>query len=689
MSRLSLAVLFALSPAVHAAEGMWTLDNLPLDAMQAAHGFAPDQAWLQRTMRSAVRLAGGCSGSFVSPEGLVLTNHHCIIGCIENLSSAESDLVNNGFLAAERSEEKQCPGMEINRLESTRDVTERIQTATLGLSGQAYSEAKRAAQSKIEAECVGEDSSRIRCDVVDLYQGGVQHLYRYARFQDVRLVFAPEYASGFFGGDPDNFNFPRYNLDMALLRVYADGKPVASSDHFPIKRAGAEEGELVMTVGHPGTTQRLLTVAQLETQRDVVLPFRLGLAFELRGLLLRFSAENAENARIAQSDLMSVENGLKARGGMVQALRAPAVMGDKQAAEQALRDWVAADPARRENYGDPWQAIESVQAAWRDLYVDYVMVESSLGFQSQHLNWASTLLRGGAERAKPDGERLREFAEAGLTGVRARLLAERPVYAEYEKLKLGWSLAKLREHLGVDHPFVRDVLGAQSPEALAAAIVDGSKLADPELRRQLWEGGAKAVAASKDPAIELARRIDPYARNLRSRYENEIQSVERQSAERLAQARFARFGTSVYPDATFSLRISHGVVQGWSEKGRSVSPFTQLGGLFERATDFDPFKLPASWLQAKPRLDLDARFNLVSSNDIIGGNSGSPLINAAGEVVGLIFDGNIHSLGGAFFFDPAVNRAVSVHPAAMFEALEKVYRGAHLADEIKAAAKRD
>lgn len=682
MRILSLAVMMAVSPLALAAEGMWTLDNLPLDTMKQEYGFQPNAKWLDHAMKSAVRLAGGCSGSFVSKEGLVLTNHHCVIGCVQDLSSKEHDYVNNGFLAGTRGEEKQCPGMEINRLESTADVTERVQQATLGLKGKAYNDAKKAEQSKIEAECAGKDSGKVRCDVVELYQGGVQHLYKYNRFQDVRLVFTPEYDSGFFGGDPDNFNFPRYNLDMGLLRVYQDGKPVQVKDYFPINPAGAKEGELVMTLGHPGSTQRLLTVSQLETQRDAVLPWRLMLAHEFRGLLLQYSSQGEEQARIAQTDLVSVENGIKARTGMFQALLAPEVMQDKRDAEQALKSWVAEDPARRERYGNPWSEIDAAQKTMRDLYIDYVLVEGGLGFLSQHLGWAETLVRGSAEKAKADGQRLREYAEARMPAVRAGLLAEAPVYSDYEQMRLTWSLSKLREKLGVDHPFVRQLLGKDSPQQVAQRIVEGSKLADAKLRETLWEGGADAVAASQDPAIVLARLVDGHARELRQRYETEVESVEKRGAEQLAGARFALKGTSVYPDATFSLRLSHGVIRGWEEKGDAVPPYTNFAGLYARATDFDPFKLAPSWVAAKDKLDMNTRFNQVSTNDIIGGNSGSPLINAKAEVVGLVFDGNIRSLGGAYFFDESVNRTVSVHSAAIQAALGKVYGAEHLSKEL-------
>lgn len=667
-----------------AAEGMWTLDNLPHESLAKTYGFKPTPAWLDKSMRSSVRLAGGCSGSFVSAQGLVLTNHHCIIGCVEDLSSEKQDLVNKGFLAKNAGEEKQCPGMEVNRLEKTEDVTARMQKALADLSGKAFSDAKKAEQSLIEKECVGDAGDQRRCDIVELYGGGQYHVYQYARYQDVRLVFSPEYASGFFGGDPDNFNFPRYNLDMSLLRVYdRAGKPLVNADWFPINPKGAKEGELVMTLGHPGTTQRQLTMMELETQRDLVLPFRLMFSSEYRGLLLQYSTQSEEKARIAQTELTMVENGIKARTGMFQALLSPSVMQQKREQEDAFRTWVKGNSERVKTYGDPWQTLSDTQIAWRNLYVDYVMVEIGFGAMSQQVNWARTLVRGTTEKAKPDSERLREFSDASLPAVQAGLLAEVPLYPDFERTKLAWSLSKLREKLGVDNPVVKSILGKQSPESLADEIVSNSKLGDPALRKQLWEGGADAVKRSNDPAIKLAYLIDEHARKFRTDYDQNIEPVQKAAANQLAKARFAFKGTQVYPDATFSLRLSHGVIRGWEESGKTIKPFTDIGGLFDRATDFDPFKLADTWVRAQKKLDKKTRFNQVSTNDIVGGNSGSPLINAQGELVGLIFDGNIKSLGGTYFFDESVNRAVSVHPAAMSEALKKVYKADHLVKELK------
>lgn len=674
--------LLALPIGAHAAEGMWTLDNLPTKTLADTYGFSPDQKWLDNARLSSARLAGGCSGSFVSADGLVLTNDHCVVGCVADLSSPEHDYVNDGFIAGKRTDELRCPGSEINRLEGITDVTAKISKVTAGLSGKAYNDAKKAEMSRLESECVAGNANTVRCDLVDLYQGGIQHLYRYTRFQDVRLVFAPEYRAGFFGGDPDNFNFPRFNLDMALLRVYQDGKPARVKNHFPIQAAGAKEGELVMTLGHPGSTQRLLTVAQLETLRDVMLPFRLALGYEYRGMLTQFASESAENARIVQSDLTNVENGLKVRSGQFKALLASDVMAAKRAQEDALRAFVNADGTRKQQFGDPWTAIAEAQKLARQQGVRLTLIEGGQGFNSTHLGYAKSLVRAAAERGKPDGERLREFAEAGLPAVQARLLADVPVYPNYEKFKLGWSLTKLRERLGTDHPFVKSVLGSKSPANLAAEIVEGSKLADPKVRQALWEGGAKAIAESKDPAILLALAIDPYARELRSKYETEIDAVEKRAAEQLAAARFADKGTSVYPDATFSLRLSHGVIRGWSEDGNEIAPFTDIAGLYARATGDDPYKLADRWVAAKDKLTGTAKFNQVSTNDIIGGNSGSPVLNAKGEIIGLAFDGNIHSLGGAYFYDETMNRTVSVHPAAMLQALETVYGAGHLVKEM-------
>lgn len=672
----------AISASAIAAEGMWTLDNLPSKAMRERYGFAPDAAWTDHVMKSSARLAGGCSGSFVSPSGLVLTNHHCVSECVQQLSGSGSDFIRNGFYARAREEERHCPEIEVNRLEQISDVTARIATATAGRSGAAFVEARTKEASRIESECVGKSGETARCDVVDLYHGGRQHLYRYHRFQDVRLVFAPELAIAFFGGDPDNFSFPRYNLDMGILRVYENGQPALLFHYFPLSAAGAEEHEMVMVTGHPGTTQRQLTVSQLETQRDLVLPQRLFIASEMRGLLTQYRTQGEEAARISQHDLFGIENGIKARKGMLLALQNPDAFDAKRRDENALRQFVNKSAQRRAQFGDAWDDIAKAQVAYRNIYWRHRMLEGGAAFGSQYFNFARMLVRGARERAKPNAERLKEFGDARLPQLTQSLLSSAPIHPEYEQILLAFALTKFREVLTADDPAVRQVLGRESPEALAARLIAGSRLNDPKLRQALWDGGAAALEKSDDPFIVLARLVDPESRAVRQTYENEVESVETRSAAKLSAARFSMKGTRVYPDATFTLRLSYGEVAGWQDKGRPVPSFTRVEGAFERHTGFDPFSLPASWIAARDRMDMTQRLNLTSTNDIIGGNSGSPVINRKAEIVGLVFDGNLPSLGGSFWYDETLNRSVSVHSGAILESLRTVYSAGSLADEL-------
>ena len=683
MKRMALFVAgLVLSPALLAAEGMWTLDNLPKAELKKRYGFEPDAAWVDKVMKSSVRLAGGCSGSFVSADGLVMTNHHCANECIQQLSTAKKDYIADGFLARKRSEEVACPTMELNRLEQISDVTARVNAATAGKSGKDYSAAQKAEKAKLESECVGADKESARCDVVELYHGGVYKLYRYHRFQDVRLVWAPEKDIAFFGGDPDNFNFPRYDLDISLVRAYENGAPVRVQDYFPFSAAGAAEGELTFITGHPGRTQRQLTVAQLERVRDVDMVSRLIRLSEMRGMLNRYAAAGGEAARVSQDDLFGVENSFKAIYGQFQALLDPAVFALKQDEERKLRGFAKSRPKLQQEFGSAWDEIAAAQATYRNIQERWRQIEQGRAYWSTYFDIARMLVRGADERAKPNAERLREYTEAALPSLTQDLFSTAPIYPEYEKVKLAWSLTKMREWLGADDPFVKGVLGAEAPEGLAERMVGKTRLADVALRKQLWEGGAEAVGRSKDPFIELARKVDAEARALRKRYEDEVEAVEKKNAERLAKVRFAQSGTGAYPDATFTLRLTYGEVKGWPEKGEPLTPFTTIGGAFGRHTGAQPFALPKSWLAAKSRLNLAQPFNFVTTNDIIGGNSGSPVINRKAEVVGLVFDGNIHSLGGAFWFDERVNRAVSVHSGAILEVLRNVYGAQDLAREI-------
>ncbi len=685
---LTLILAATVSTAAFAGEGMWTPDNLPKAQVQQQYGFTPDAKWAEHVQKSALRLAGGCSGSFVSPNGLVLTNHHCVNSCVQQLSTAEKDYIKSGFLAKEEKDEIRCPEIELNRLDKITDVTARVRTATEGKAGEAYSRAEKAIKSEIEKECAGKDSATTRCDVVSLYHGGVYSLYRYHRFQDVRLAFAPELEAAFFGGDPDNFNFPRYDLDMGLLRAYENGKPVKPKDFFPFSKNGADEGEMTVIVGNPGGTDRQLTVSQLELARDEqVVSYLLFLA-ERRGLLTQFRNESAEHWRIAQSDLFGTENSYKVLRGRLSALQDPAVFDLKRRQEKELRDFVDADPARKQKYGAAWDEIAKAVAVERNIDDRHSYVESGRGFYSRYYEYARMLVRGAAERGKPDAERLREYTDSKLPALTQRLFSTAPVYADYETVKLGWSLTKLREILGTDDAFVKKVLGKESPDALAKRLVAGTRLGDPAVRKALWDGGADAIAKSDDPFIVLARDVDVDARAVRARYENEVESVIDKNSELVATARFEKYGTSVYPDATFTQRFSFGDVRGWDEKGVPVKPFTTIGGAFGHATGSYPFALPQSWLDAQSRLNLNQRYNFVSTNDIIGGNSGSPVINKNAEIVGLVFDGNIHSLGGNYWYDERLNRAVSVHSGAILEALRTIYGADALVKELEAARKR-
>ena len=675
-------VASAFSPA-KADEGMWLLDKFPSDRVEKLYGFRPDQKWLDRVRLSAARLAHGCSAGFVSPRGLVQTNHHCVEECLEELSTSKKDLFTTGFTAKEEKDEPKCPDFELNQLTGIGDVTARVREAIDGKEGEAFTEAKRAVKAAIAKECSGGDDTR-RCDVVELYEGGIYNLYTYRRFQDVRLVFAPEQAIAFFGGDPDNFEFPRYDLDVSYLRVYQDGKPLdTAANYFPYAREDVKPGDLTFTVGNPGSTQRLDTVVELEYDRDVALPRSLFRASELRGLLTEFRTKGAEEKRIATGRLFGVENSLKARKGQFAALVDPALIAAKAKEENELRVHVNEDPALKAEAGAAWDTIRDTLKLWKPKSERYAYTEGHAAFDTSLFSDAIALIRYPAEKTKPDEKRLPEYTDSNFPSIKQSILADRPFYPELEKLTLTFSLTKLREVLGPDDPFVRKVLGKKSPEELAEELVDNSKLGDVATRKALLEGGQAAVDASSDPMIALARLVDPDFRAIRKDYEDNVAAPLNKARSAIARARFKIYGTSIYPDATFTMRISYGTVKGYWQDDKFIDPITRIGGLFERATGAPPYQLPESWIAARPALNMDQPMNFVTSNDIIGGNSGSPVINKAGEIVGLIFDGNIQSLGGDFGFDPAVNRAVAVNVGALREALTKVYHADRIAAELK------
>jgi hypothetical protein len=664
-------------------EGMWLLNDFPSDRLGKLHGFTPSQEWLDHVRLSAARVGMGCSGSFVSPNGLVMTNHHCASRCIEQLSTAKKDYIASGFYAKSDKDEVKCPEIEINQLASITDVTDRVLGATKGLTGARFNDANKAEQSKIEKECAKSDD--MRCDVVTLYRGGRYHLYKYQRFQDVRLAFAPEFASAFFGGDPDNFNFPRYDLDVTFLRVYKDGKPLSGGHYFKWSPSGAKEGDLTFVAGHPHQTSRGITIAEFEFLRDVELPSKLLRLSEWRGLLTEFQTKGPEQKRIAGSRLFGIENSLKGIKGRVEALRDPEVFGKKTADEKELRAKVESDPAMKEAYGGAWDAIAEAEKKLRNIESRYIMLEKAEGFWSDLFDQSRRLLRASTEFAKPNEQRLREYVDSRKPAITQKVTSTAPIYDELEILTLTAALTGMRAELGPDDAFVRKVLGKDTPRELATRVVKGSKLRDPKVRKALFEGGEAAVSASKDTMIEFARLVEPDARAVRKTYEDDVEAVVKKNAELIAKARFQVYGTSVYPDATGTLRLSFGQVRGWEEAGRKVTPITTLGGAFDRATGKDPFALPKSWIDNKAKLDLSTPFNFSTTNDIIGGNSGSPVIDQEGRIVGLIFDGNIHSLGGDYAYDGKDNRAVSVHSAALLETLGNIYSASRIVDEIKAS----
>ncbi|GGC98952.1 S46 family peptidase [Undibacterium terreum] len=678
----TLLVILALPNLSCAAEGMWTLDNLPLAKLQSQYGYKPSGEWVKNVMLSSARLALGCSGSFVSKDGLVMTNHHCASECIEQISTAQKNYMNDGFLSKSREAEIVCPAMEVNRLEDIQDVTEQVKKATAGLDGNAYKDAQNAVRAKLTSACVGSDKTSTRCDLVDLYHGGRYHIYKYHRYADVRLVWAPEKAAAFFGGDPDNFMFPRYDLDMSLVRVYENGKPAQIKNFFPFSKNGAEENELVFVTGHPGSTQRQLTVAQLLSLRDIGLVDRLLRLAELRGVIEQYRTTSPEAARTAEGTLFGVENSYKALYGELQTLLDPAFMKKKLEEENALRKFVASKPALQSKVGGAWSAIEKAQEKYRALNVRVSSIEGGRALMSEYFFHARDLVRAADEKIKPDAERLPEYSDARLQEVEEQILSAAPIYPEFEKVKLVFALTKMREKLGPDDAFVKQILGKASPEQLASDLIKRSTLNDPAVRKALWTGGKDAIAKSDDPFIKLVISIDAQARAIRKQYEHEVESVVQKNTELIAQAMFAQSGTSAYPDATFSLRLSYGQVKGWDEAGSKVPAFTDFSGAFARETGADPFALPPSWHAAKGKLNQAQRLNFVTDNDIIGGNSGSPMINRNGEIVGLIFDGNIHSLGGAFWFDQRVNRAVAVHSSGILEALDKIYDAKDLVKEV-------
>ena len=622
---LGTAVCLFSAGTVSADEGMWTFDNFPAKAVKAKYGVSIDRKWIDRVRVASVRL-NNCSASLVSKDGLVLTNHHCARACAQNLSTAKTNYIKDGFFAAKREDEKLCPGMTAEILVKTDDVTDRVTNATKGKSGDDFVKARDAAIAGLEKnDCSGRE---YRCQVLSLYQGGQYQLYTFRRYTDVRLVAAPEEDMAFFGGDPDNFNFPRYDLDFSFIRLYENGKPASTPNHLEWSLTPPKAGEPIFVSGNPGSTERLMTADQLETMRAHSLPGALIQLSELRGMLIRFSSESPENERIAKNLLFSVENSFKALTGRQKALVDSDAIADKRKADQALKAKVDADPKLAKEIGDPWTEVVKADKAADVLRDRYRYMEAG-PIGSSLYDYAVTLVRAAAERGKPNRERLPDYTDSRLPVIEKGLLDTRPIYPKLERIALEFWLTKLREHLTADGAGTKVFLGKESPQSLADKLTK-TELGDVATRKRLWQGGMKAIAASNDPMIRYVVATDPAARAVLKEWRERVEAPIDRASERIATARFAVYGTSIYPDATFSLRLSYGKVAGWTEGETKVPPFTYFGGLWDRATGKDPFALPPRWVNAKGKVDPKTVFDFVTTNDIIGGNSGSPRGKSSG-----------------------------------------------------------
>lgn len=675
-------ILASAGPGIRADEGMWLFNDPPRALLKMRHDFAITDAWLQHVQNSSVRFNSGGSGSFVSADGLIMSNHHVGADALQKLSDKEHDYLRHGFHARTLAEEKPAKDLELNVLTSIEDVTARVNGAVkAGLSDAEAFAARRAIVAEIEKE--SQDKTALRSDVVTLYQGGLYHLYRFNRYTDVRLVFAPEQQIAFFGGDPDNFEYPRYDLDICFFRAYENGQPAKVEHFFKWSGQGARENDLVFVPGHPGRTSRLLTVAELEYLRDYRLPKTLTRLYRLEVLLTAYSGRSRENARRAKDDLFGVQNSRKALNGELAGLLDPGVMDKKVADEKRLRAAIAERPGLQE-IAPVWDRIAAAQQVIRERARAYNLLEAGGAFNSEWFGIARTLLRAAEEKQKPNGERLQEFSESARESLELQLFSEKPIYHDLEELQLSDSLTFLAEEMGSTNSLVRQILAGQSPRERAAQLIKGTRLNDVDLRRKLYQGGAAAVNAARDPMIDLARLVDSEARSLRKVMEAQGEA-KKQAQAKIAAARFALEGTSRYPDATFTLRLAFGTVRGYEESGQHVPGHTTFTGLYERAAEQEyrpPFDLPKIWLDRKPGLELKTPFNFVSTADIIGGNSGSPVIDRQGELVGIIFDGNLQSLVLDFVYTDEQARAVSVDARGIIEALRKVYEAKQLANEL-------
>ncbi|MFN2636668.1 MAG: S46 family peptidase [Gemmatimonadaceae bacterium] len=682
-TRKPAATTTSLSPAAYRPEfgTMWTFDAPPLDYWRRTYNFTPDQKWLDHVRLASVRLPN-CSASFVSSRGLVMTNHHCGRECTASSSPPDSNYIQTGFAARTLADEKKCAGLYVDQLQSIENVTSRVRGGITASTPGEQANQRAAIISQIQTECG--QQTQLTCQVVSLYQGGIYSLYRYRRFTDIRLVMAPEGDIAFFGGDPDNFTFPRYDLDLTLLRVYENNQPYSPPDYLKWSRAGAGDNELVFVVGNPGSTGRLNTIAQMEYQRDINYPWMLGSYKRALDIYAQLARTDTSAARRYQNEVFGVANSQKAITGYRAGLLDTASMATKRAFERELRARVAADPRLQAEYGGSWDAIAAAQREIALIYPQWRY--EGFGGNSTLLAMAAQLVRIATEGGKSDADRMAPYRGQGIAMMSARLSGPVPIDTAFERLALAAQLRAAQSSLPANDPFLQFALqGGRSPEAVAADLVRGTRLTDPAFRASLLQGGAAAINASADPMIVFARGIDPINRTITTRYAG-LNAIIASNSEKIGQAMFATYGTALPPDATFTLRISDGVVKGFPMNG-TIAPYkTTFYGLYERSASFDdkdPFKLPQRWVDRKNNLDLSTPYNFVSTNDIIGGNSGSPVINRNAEVVGLVFDSNIEGVSNNFIFSSEVGRTVSVHSRGITEALRKMYDGARIADELE------
>jgi len=678
-----------LAPSIRADEGMWLFNHPPVQTLQDKYHFTASSAWLEHLQKSSVRFNSGGSGSFVSANGLVMTNHHVGADCLQKISTNTSDYVSTGFSAQDNQHELKCVDLELNVLQSIEDVTGRVTGAVRpGMDSAAAEGARRAVINEIEKQSL--DSTGLRSDVVALYNGGQYHLYRYKRYTDVRLVFAPQKAIAFFGGDPDNFEYPRYDLDICFFRVYEDARPAHTDNYLKWSQAGARQGDLIFVSGHPGRTDRLDTVSNLEYLRDYVMPGTLNYLRRREVLLRGYSARSIENARRAERELFGLQNSRKAYLGMLGGLQDPAILEKKRTGEADLRDAVHKNPQLEREYGDAWGQIDQSLKTLiriRDEYnlIGYSPSKRAQAFTSQLFDYAMALVRLAAETSKPNSQRLREYSAAGMASLQMQLFSEAPVYQDLEIVKLADSLGMMVEELGTGNELVQKIMAGKSPRDRAADLVRGTTLGNPVTRKQLADGGQKAIDDSHDSMIQLAKLVDPASRRIRAQFDQQVDEPQKAAYGKIANARFSVYGSSVYPDATFTLRLAFGEVRGYDEEGQTVSWNTTLGGTYEHAAahgNKEPFELPKIWEDRRGKIDAGVPFNFVSTADIIGGNSGSPVVNRDGELVGIIFDGNIESLAADYIYTDQRARAVAVHSSGILEALRGIYSQQRLVEEL-------